>query len=186
MTYTKLTFNLFLLIFLAGCLEEGETNKQKSSNASGQVNSTLAKVIPQTEKINGHIVPLDPGKLSDKTVEGVDTDKNGIRDEIDRYIAKKYGAEKIKFFAAQELAKAKQLILVTPKTDINATTAVNANADSGVCLADKFENDIVTAIRMNDDLVLRTFDTKDRQKQRQAISFKVGQFTRSTEGVICK
>ena len=183
----KLTFNLILVIFLAGCLKESETNQQQSLNTSGKVAPTLATVLPNTERINGQIVPPDPGAAANSTVAGVDTDKNGIRDEIDRYIAQKYGAEKIKFVAAQALAKANQLLLITPTTDINAATAaVYANADAGVCLADKFENDPVAGSRLNKDLVLQTFNTRDRKKQVQAIAFKVGQFTRSTEGVICK
>ena len=136
---------------------------------------------------NGLVVPPDPGVATNATVAGVDTDKNGIRDEIDRYIAQKYGAEKNKFVVAQALAKANQLLLITPTTDINAATAaVYANADAGVCLADKFENDRVAGSKLNNDMVRQTFNTRDRKKQVQSIVFKVGQFTRSTEGVICK
>ena len=175
MLHTSLLLSFGLIALLTACVDVN----------SGSTTNTTTRL--PVDPFHGLVVPPDPGAAANATVAGVDTNQNGIRDEVDRYIAQTYGADTTKFVAAQTLAKAKQLILVTPTTDVNAATAaVNANADSGVCLADKFENDPVAAIRMNDDLVLRTFNTNDRQKQRQAIAFKVGQFTRSTEGVICQ
>lgn len=155
--------------------------------ACGEVSTANAKKPFPVGTFNGIIVPPDPGSAATATVPGVDTNNNGIRDEVDRYIAQTYGAEPTKFVAAQALAIANQLLLITPTTDINAATAaVYANADSGVCLVGKFPNDEDAAIRMNKDMVLQTFNTTGRQKQVQAIVFKVGMFTRSTKGVICK
>jgi len=154
----------------------------------GSSGSTATATTPlPVDTFHGLVVPPDPGAAATATVAGVDTNQNGIRDEVDRYIAQTYGADTTKFVAAQALAKADQLLLITPTTDVNAATAaVNANADAGVCLAKKFQNDRVAAIRMSNDIVLQTFNTKDRKKQLQAIVSKVGQFTRSTEGVICQ
>ena len=164
-----------LIALLIAC---GDVNSGHAANAT-----TPLPVDP----FHGLVVPPDPGAAANATVAGVDTNQNGIRDEVDRYIAQTYGEEPTKFVAAQAVAKADQLLLVTPTTDVNAATAaVYANADSGVCLADKFENDPVAATRMSNDIVLRTFNNRDRQKQFQAILTKVGQFTRSTEGVICQ
>jgi len=171
MKISKLLVALSLVAALSACGDESTRN----TTAPSPINT-----------FNGIIVPPDPGAAANATVAGVDTDHNGIRDEIDRYIAQKYGSDPIKFAAAQALAKAKQRILVTSTTDIKAATAaIYANVDSGVCNADKFGNDPVAGVRMNEDMVLRVFNTKERWKQHQAIAFKVGQFTRSTEGVIC-
>ena len=154
-----------------------------SGDSGIKINATTPLLV---DTFHGHVIPPDPGAAATATVAGVDTNQNGIRDEVDRYIAQTYGADTTKFIAAQALAKAKQLLLITPTTDLNAATAaVFANADSGVCLARKFKNDPVAGIRMNNDMVLRSFDTKARQKKLQEISFKVGQFTRSTKGVNC-
>ena len=166
---------LVLVVLLGAC-----------GDLSGASTANPKKPLP-VDTFNGLVVPPDPGKLSDKTIEGVDTDKNGIRDEIDRYIAQKYGSEKTKFAAAQELAKTDQLLLTTPTTDINAaTTAMHASADSGVCHARKFRNDDLVGSRMMNDMVLQSFNTKARQKKYQEIAFKVGMFTRSTSAAICK
>ena len=166
------SFGLVALLSACGAESSGST-------------ASAATPLP-VETFRGHVIPPDPGAAATATVAGVDTNQNGIRDEVDRYIAQTYGADTTKFIAAQALAKAKQLLLITPTTDLNAATAaVFANADSGVCLARKFKNDPVAGIRMNNDMVLRSFDTKARQKKLQEISFKVGQFTRSTKGVNC-
>ena len=63
---------------------------------------------------------------------------------------------------------------------------MHSNADSGVCLVRKFPNDQDGAVRMNNDMVLQSFNTKARQKKYQEIAFKVGMFTRSTNAAICK
>ena len=166
------SFGLVALLSACGAESSGST-------------ASAATPLP-VETFRGHVIPPDPGAAATATVAGIDTNQTGIRDEVDRYIAQTYGADTTKFVTAQALARANQLLLVTLTTDLNAATAaVYANADSGVCLADKFENDPVTGIRMNNDMVLQTFNTKGRQKQSQAIVSKVGQFTRSTKGVIC-
>lgn len=154
--------------------------------ACGGVDAGQAQTMP-VDTFHGLVVPPDPGAEANKTVAGVDTNQNGIRDEVDRHIAQTYGADTTKYVAAQALAKAKQLILITQTTDVNAATAVvYANADSGVCLARKFRHDPVAGSRMNNDMVLQSFNTRDRQKQFQAIASKVGQFTRNTKGVVCQ
>lgn len=158
-----------------------------SACGGGSTGSTERTTAPlPINTFNGILVPPDPGAAANATVAGVDTDHNGIRDEIDRYIAQKYGADLTKFAAAQALAKVQQLLLITPATDVNAATAaLYADTDARFCAVRKFPNDQNAVVRLIDDIVAQTFNTKNRQKQFQAIGFKVGQFTRSTEGVIC-
>ena len=177
MKISKSLVALGLVAFLSAC--GGGTTGTTGSTA----NPTTS--LP-ANTFNGLVVPPDPGAAANATVAGMDTNNNGIRDEVDRYIAQTYGAEPAKFAAAQALAKASQLLLVTSTIDINvATAAFYADADSGVCAVRSFPNDQNAAIRMIDDIVLQTYNTRDRQKKYQAIAFKVGQFTRSTKGVIC-
>ncbi|WP_332878007.1 hypothetical protein [Massilia sp. S19_KUP03_FR1] len=172
---------LALLLALSGC-----------SSGSGDPDTTAtpaptAPVDAGLSVFHGITVPPDPGSAADTTIAGVDTDRNGIRDEVDRYNAQTYGADPVKYSGAQLAAKTKQNLLVTSITDINAATAaVYAEADSGACLVDKFPSDNVTAIHINDDMVLRTFNTQQRQQQIKSLMFKVGQFTRSSQGVVCK
>lgn len=77
--------------------------------------STFAEVI------NGINVPPEPdSKLNKSTVLGIDKDKNGVRDDIDRMIATYYAKDKKYFDAAMYYAKGYQEYLAAP----NRKTAV--------------------------------------------------------------
>ena len=56
--------------------------------------------------INGLVVPPDPGVAANITIAGIDSNNNGIRDEIDRFIATKYGGNSNQVVAAQVSASA--------------------------------------------------------------------------------
>ena len=192
MKISKSLAALSLIALLGGC--GGESNKISKSAASattlpvsgGAGASASAGVSGASNTFHGLVVPPDPGAAATATVAGVDMDNNGIRDEVDRHIAQIYGAKPIKFAAAQAVARADQLLLVTPTTDVTAATAaVHASLDAGDCLVKKFENNPIAAIRISNDITPRTFNTIDRQKQLRAVSSKVSLLTRSTEKAIC-
>jgi hypothetical protein len=51
-------------------------------------NTTATPVAIQTEVINGQTVPLAPDPaINNSTVAGVDSNKNGVRDDVERLIA---------------------------------------------------------------------------------------------------
>lgn len=79
--------------------------------------------------INGIHVPPDPGASGMATVAGIDTDTNGIRDDIDRFIATKYGTNSTAMEAARQSAWARQKVLTTDPS--NKTAARIALQDSG-------------------------------------------------------
>lgn len=189
MKISKSLTALSLIAFLGGC--GGESNKISKSAAIATTlpvrgGGASAGVSGAANTFHGLVVPPDPGAAATATVAGVDMDNNGIRDEVDRHIAQIYGAKPIKFAAAQAVARADQLLLVTPTTDVTAATAaVHASLDAGDCLVKKFENNPIAAIRISNDITSRTFNTIDRQKQLRAVSSKVSLLTRSTEKAIC-
>lgn len=63
----------------------------------------------QTELINGIRVPRDPGDANHTTLRGIDSDRNGIRDDIDRFIAKEFADNKKHFEAAQLFSRINML-----------------------------------------------------------------------------
>src|SRR5438477_8614885 len=79
--------------------------------------------------INGIPVPPDPGASGTVTVAGIDTDNNGIRDDIDRFIATKYGTNATSVKAARTAARAVQRVLITDGK--NKSAALVALQDSG-------------------------------------------------------
>ena len=154
--------------------------------ATPAATALLVNAPGAVEMLHGFVVPPDPGAAATATVAGVDTNQNGIRDEIDRHIAQAYGEKAVEFVAAQALARAAQLLLITPAADVDAAIAgVYASANLGVCLTDRLQDDPTAAARINSDITQRTFNTSARQQHLQAISSKVGPFARSIGEVTC-
>jgi hypothetical protein len=72
---------------------------------------------PAQEKINGVQVPPQPEATANiATVAGVDSDTNGIRDDIDRKIATDFGAVQAQHTAAVSHAKSLQKAITSVST----------------------------------------------------------------------
>ncbi len=72
--------------------------------------------VPLTGKetvINGISVPTEPDQiLNNKTLAGVDSNKNGVRDDLERLIAKNFGCNTKKYSEAFNFAKLEQAVVV--------------------------------------------------------------------------
>lgn len=141
----------------------------------------------ESNQINGITVPTDPGAAANTTIVGVDTNGNGIRDEIDRFIATKYGANPKQVAAAQLSARAHQRILQTDASNANASfDAMTNSVDAGICAGELFEaNGITSPVRELNEIFLRSINTPERIAQKKAVATKAGQFTRSVASVVC-
>ncbi len=69
--------------------------------------------IPKEPEIapDGSILPPDPGAAGNKTLLGVDSNNNGVRDDIERYLATTYAGQPKTFLAMMDLAAVMQLEL---------------------------------------------------------------------------
>ena len=99
-------------------LEEGETTLQALYEAK---KSTEIKVRVYKE-VNGYKLPLEPDEtLNNSTLLGIDTNNNGVRDDVERWIfleMKIYnGYEKIEQVIAMQKAKALQMTLEDPTNE---------------------------------------------------------------------
>ena len=67
-------------------------------------------VVPAGDCIPQHLanLPPDPGPEGMKTIEGVDSDKDGVRDDVQRYIAEKWGHSERAVKALTLIAKTAQ------------------------------------------------------------------------------
>lgn len=79
----------------------------------------IALYANESEIINGHILPLEPDpKLNNATLLGIDSNNNGIRDDVEIYIIKKYANDpkfpKTKTAIELQAAWASQKILENP------------------------------------------------------------------------
>lgn len=95
---------LFLLVVVA-----------TSAACGGGSNPPQDNVVIADEHINSIVVPPQPdATLNASSLAGVDSDSNGIRDDIDRLIATNFGVVQSDYSAAFNHAKTLQAALTTP------------------------------------------------------------------------
>jgi len=124
------------------------------------------------EVINGHMLPPVPdSKINDATLEGVDVNNNGVRDDVERWIIKKYAPSdypKTKTEIALQWARTAQLVIQSPETayeDEKYLLIMRANICEVYSFSRKLQksgnyridNDI-----FNDEFVEKAFNTKER------------------------
>jgi hypothetical protein len=100
---------LFLTTFLlASCGGESDTAQTSSANSADErkqaqaVPGTWTGRAPKYEVINGITVPPEPApSINNATLAGVDINNNGVRDDVERKIARNYPSA---FSHAMEIA----------------------------------------------------------------------------------
>ncbi len=83
-----------------------------------------------SETINGYILPPEPDpKINNSTLLGIDSNNNGVRDDVERWIYKTYkDKHPIHIDIAMQGARAKQKIILNPieaKHEHNSTVAAS-------------------------------------------------------------
>jgi len=85
----------------------------------GLVLLLLLTSIIYSETINGHTLPPEPDpKINNSTLLGIDSNNNGVRDDVERYIYERFGKDteypKTKIALAMQDAWATQKVLEKP------------------------------------------------------------------------
>ena len=122
-----------------------------------------------------------PKLNKDNTLAGEDNDKNGIRDDIDKYIYKHYKEPK-KHAAVLQVAKAMQKVMLVDKTNIDKVKEVDRIHNRAVhCLFSVFELNEVPNIEA------LTYNTKKRLLEDLKYSKTLdGTVSSSPEGDTCE
>ena len=60
--------------------------------------------LPTSEVINGVTVPPDPGAAGKQTLQGIDADGDGVRDDVQRFLAQQYGDDLKTYNSAKKVA----------------------------------------------------------------------------------
>ncbi len=96
------------------------------------------------------------------TLGGIDTNANGVRDDIERYIEKKY-TEPAQRKAAMQTARALQrMLLVDTSNPVAVEAAVDASARAVDCIFDTFAG--VEGSQLSQAIESMSTNTKDRLK----------------------
>ena len=86
----------------------------KHSNGNSRYNITYNFIAKSEEVIHGHTLPPEPDPdLNNATLGGVDSNNNGVRDDVERAIYKKYD-KKLHAVLVINAAKALQQTLIQP------------------------------------------------------------------------
>lgn len=140
------TIVLFLIFGLSSAAalwaKKTETPSQVSTNPDIAV--TDAKI--KFETINGIEVPPEPDpELNNATLAGIDVNGNGVRDDLEREIAKKFGKNTGKYTEALAFIKAEEMTIVLQTKE--SVQIYGKAVDCTTMLAD--ELDPITFIHLN-------------------------------------
>jgi len=131
-------------------------------------------------------LPPNPGIQNNQTKLGIDSNNNGLRDDVEIHIANRYGNDKEKMQKIMDFAKIKQSIFNISVDDDEATKKFNIWRDSEFCLSKKLNIKIGDAVSINNDLVAQVFNNWDRQIHYQDVIIKSDQFGTEVENPECE
>ena len=151
----------------------------KSSNTAPVASGSES--VPAGE-INGIAVPAEPSPtLANATLAGVDTNGNKVRDEVDRAIARSYGATPADYKAAMVYAtKAQAGLAQGSLTQVEAQAAVGKELEAYECL--KSHVGVDSARIISQEVEIRTFHPRIRMVERERLLQTAGVFELPTTG----
>ena len=124
------------------------------------------------EVLNGYMLPPEPyAILNNSTLLGIDFNDNGIRDDLERWIIRKYATSdypKTKTEIALQWARTTQQVIQSPETayeDKKYLLIMKANLCQMYSFSEKLQksgNYRIDNRIFNDEFVDRAFNTKDR------------------------
>jgi hypothetical protein len=164
---------MFFLILLTAC-SSGSASPVAPTNTQGGNNQAVvlpAKITPQSVPmiLDPSQVPPDPGSAGDATVAGIDSNNNGIRDDVERWIAQTYPSSAKMRAAAAQVALSFQDRVTSNGLTVNTAyqrAVIATNAMS--CLIKSSED-----TRVPDDLKgIMAAQLNTRQRTNAYISFE--------------
>jgi len=129
---------------------------------------TLSDVFYVT--VDPFALPPDPGEAGKQTLEGIDSDSDGVRDDVQRYIGLTYPNSPRKRAALLQLATVQQQFIINSGGDVTALKTLDTNRDgAGDCLEYVFgasnaasQASILKSRLLNTIARVRAFSASDR------------------------
>lgn len=148
----KLIISLLSIFLLTACGDDSDEPAQNEPPL------TSAQKITKMEQ-SGELPMLE----RTDTVEGVDTDQNGIRDDIDAYIKTTYPNEEQQKAVAQYARSLQASLLIDKDNKIAVKTAANEQAKAISCIFEKIPSE---QSRINGSIVEEMIGVTTNTKQR--------------------
>ena len=124
------------LLFLTACSGGGGASSPSINPGSNASTTTLPTKITLASVpmiLDPTQVPPDPGPAGDATVAGIDSKGVGIRDDVQRWIAKTYPNSAIMRAAAAQIALTTQKQITTPGMTSDTAYQLGATDVNAVC-----------------------------------------------------
>ena len=103
-------------------------------------------------EVNGHILPPEPDpKVNNATLLGVDVNKNGVRDDVERYILQTYGKEDITIQIGFQVARAYSAVIEHPEKAKEVAKIMDDAQDCNFYFMDD-ANEYGEPILLNEDI----------------------------------
>ena len=112
----RIALVVLLTFSLINCSRKSGKSKEDTNNTNivAKANSDIKK---EKEIINGYALPPEPDpKINNSTLLGIDVNNNGVRDDVERWIYKKYKDKHPIYIAIMmQAARASKKILTDPE-----------------------------------------------------------------------
>lgn len=153
--------------------------KRKTDEQVAKIHNTKLTM----DDVMGVNLPPDPGADADKTIEGIDANKNGIRDDVELAIFKEYPDSAKTRAVLLQYALALQMEAVQPIVNTETVTAVAEKISSGYyCIGEITSREdmnkfIEIGNRLHDFIESRQLNTEVRKKaQKDFYNGKLGSY----------
>ena len=105
--------SLIAILILSACSQDSKKAPTTDTNATVDTNATIQEPVI----INGHTLPPMPDKtLNDSTLLGIDSNNNGVRDDVEIWIYETYkDKHPIHIDIAMQAGRAYKQVLETPE-----------------------------------------------------------------------
>jgi len=135
-------------------------------------------------------LPPDPGPAGERTLQGIDSDNDGVRDDVQRFIALNYGHSERAVVALREIAKgAQQQILIGDSISGDEAKKIgNESMKRVACFARSVDQEMVFSGAI-EKLVTEITNTPERFKQKGKFEVlaanRVYEFPMDSAPVLC-
>ena len=154
-------------------------DKQRTDAAVTKIHATKLTL----DDVMGKNLPPDPGALADQTIQGIDANKNGIRDDVELAIFKEYPTSAKTRAVLLQYALALQMEVVQPVVNKGTVTeVVREQSRAYVCIGDIVSRENSKKFDEETDLLTkfvkeREFNTQERKKARNDFLEKLGSYS---------
>ncbi len=122
---------LFIILIIGRVIYRN--NEEKTNEQVIKIHNTKLTL----DDVMGKNLPPDPRALADKTVQGIDANKNGIRDDVELAVFKEYPNSAKTRAVLLQYALALQMEVVQPMVNTTTATEIVREQDrAGYCVSD--------------------------------------------------